>query len=97
LLVVISAARFLKRSHAYSARVVLKMILNVLFDFLVGLIPIIGDICDALHKSNIHNYALLEKHLRVTLEKEMIKLKETATEAAMDVVKNAIDKGIEVC
>lgn len=40
------------------------MMLNVVVDFLIGLVPFLGDIADALFKCNTRNAILLEKHLR---------------------------------
>lgn len=39
------------------------MILNVALEFVVGTIPLLGDIFDAYFKSNVRNLDLLEKHL----------------------------------
>ncbi|KAJ9637848.1 hypothetical protein H2199_007343 [Coniosporium tulheliwenetii] len=39
------------------------MILNVIADFLVGLIPFVGDLVDAAFKANTRNVLLLEKRL----------------------------------
>lgn len=41
----------------------IKMILNILIDFAIGLIPIVGDFIDILYKANSRNLLLLEKHL----------------------------------
>jgi len=43
--------------------VVLRMIVNVAIDTVVGLVPIIGDLFDFAWKSNIMNLALLEQHV----------------------------------
>lgn len=40
-----------------------RMVFNVLFDTLVGSIPILGSIFDVFFKSNIRNMALLRRHL----------------------------------
>lgn len=40
------------------------MILNIVFDFVIGLVPFIGDLADALYKCNTRNAVLLENHLR---------------------------------
>lgn len=40
-----------------------KMYLNVLADFLIGLVPLLGDIADALYKANSRNTWLLEDYL----------------------------------
>lgn len=45
--------------HIYS-----RMILNIVFDFVIGLVPFIGDLADALYKCNTRNAVLLENHLR---------------------------------
>lgn len=39
------------------------MILNILFDVLVGAIPVLGDIFDFQWKANKKNLTLLERHL----------------------------------
>jgi len=39
------------------------MYMNVAIDFGIGLIPILGDIGDAIFKANSRNYALLYEHL----------------------------------
>ena len=41
----------------------MRMILNVVLDFLVGLIPVIGDLADAAFRCNTKNAALLEDYL----------------------------------
>lgn len=41
----------------------LLFILNIGIDFLLGLIPFVGDIIEIGYKSNSRNYLLLEKHL----------------------------------
>lgn len=40
------------------------MLVNVIIDFVIGLVPFIGDIADAVYKCNTRNAVLLEKHLR---------------------------------
>ena len=42
----------------------LHMLWNILFDFVIGLIPLVGDIVDAAYKANIMNAVLLETFLR---------------------------------
>ncbi|KKS31737.1 hypothetical protein A2380_03955 [candidate division WWE3 bacterium RIFOXYB1_FULL_43_24] len=39
-----------------------KMIGNVILDFGVGLVPILGDIADVTFKSNIRNLEILKQH-----------------------------------
>lgn len=41
-----------------------RMMMNVVLDFVIGLVPFIGDIADAIYKCNTRNAVLLEKHLR---------------------------------
>lgn len=40
-----------------------KMIFNVALEFVVGTIPLVGDIFDAFFKANNRNFAMLEAHL----------------------------------
>jgi hypothetical protein len=42
----------------------LRMYLNIVLDFIIGLIPIIGDVADALFRANIRNAIILEEHLQ---------------------------------
>jgi hypothetical protein len=39
-----------------------RMILNLGFDMLIGVIPLLGDVADLAFKSNIKNVELLESH-----------------------------------
>lgn len=39
-----------------------KMAWNILFDFVLGLIPVIGIVFDSFYKSNVKNFALVEKY-----------------------------------
>lgn len=41
----------------------LRMMANIMFDFGVGLIPLVGDFINVLYKCNSRNFILLEKHL----------------------------------
>src|SRR5881396_383491 len=41
-----------------------KMYMNIILDFLVGLVPFLGDIADAMYKCNTRNAILLEDFLR---------------------------------
>lgn len=45
-------------------RLQMMMLLNVAIDFVIGLVPFIGDIADALYKCNTRNAIILEKYLR---------------------------------
>jgi hypothetical protein len=40
----------------------LKMIGNVVIDFIVGFVPLLGVIFDVMYKANIRNIAILEKY-----------------------------------
>lgn len=39
------------------------MIRNVFIDYLLGLIPVLGNISDFVYKSNVKNLKLVEEHL----------------------------------
>jgi len=41
-----------------------KMVSNVIIDFVIGLVPFVGDLADAVYKCNTRNAVILEKHLR---------------------------------
>lgn len=41
---------------------ILRMVLNIAVDFLVGLIPVAGDIGDIVFKANIRNLKILQKY-----------------------------------
>lgn len=51
------------------AQLRLKMMFNVTCDFLIGLIPLVGDFINIMYKCNLRNFVLLEKYL---VEKYMI-------------------------
>ncbi|MEM9364410.1 MAG: DUF4112 domain-containing protein [Planctomycetota bacterium] len=46
--------------------VLLRMVFNVVLDFLGGSIPIVGDIFDVLYRANMRNAALIEEHAALT-------------------------------
>tara|TARA_B110000211_G_scaffold206669_1_gene241884 strand:+ start:211 stop:603 length:393 start_codon:yes stop_codon:yes gene_type:complete len=46
-----------------SKRIKTKMIINMLIDFVGGLVPFFGDIFDAFFKANTRNTRLLKKHI----------------------------------
>ena len=56
-LLIVSMAR-----HGASGMVIVRMLWNILFDTLVGSIPLIGDIFDIRFKANRRNYHLLKNH-----------------------------------
>lgn len=41
-----------------------RMLMNVVIDFVIGLVPFVGDIADAVYKCNSRNAVILEGHLR---------------------------------
>lgn len=41
----------------------LQMLINIAFDFIIGFIPLLGDIMDAMYKANSKNVRLLEQRL----------------------------------
>jgi Domain of unknown function (DUF4112) len=47
-----------------NASVKMKMKFNIVIDFLMGLIPFVGDIADAVYKCNTKNVIILESELR---------------------------------
>ena len=51
-----------------SKRIKTKMIINMLIDFVGGLVPFFGDIFDAFFKANTRNTRLLKKHLNAQLD-----------------------------
>ena len=44
-------------------RVLLRMVVNVAIDFVIGSVPIAGDWFDVLWRANVMNVDLLERHL----------------------------------
>jgi len=50
-----------------------KMMFNIIVDFVVGLIPILGDLADAVYKCNTRNAILLEHYLRAKGESALKK------------------------
>ena len=43
--------------------ILIQMLINVALDFLIGLVPFLGDLADAYFKANTKNCRLLEEHL----------------------------------
>jgi hypothetical protein len=59
-----SAAIIFHATRMGVPRVVLvRMVVNVLIDVLVGAIPVLGDLFDVGWKANLRNVALMERHL----------------------------------
>lgn len=46
-------------------RVKLKMIWNLLMDYFIGIIPLLGDIFDLSYKANLRNVRLLEDNINL--------------------------------
>jgi hypothetical protein len=41
-----------------------RMLFNITLDFVIGLVPFLGDLADAVYKCNTRNAVILEDHLR---------------------------------
>lgn len=52
-----------KLDGGVDSNLMVRMLINVAIDFLVGLVPFIGDLADAAFKANTKNLRLLEEHL----------------------------------
>lgn len=50
--------------------IIFRMLINVLFEFLVGIVPILGDAFDVYWKANLKNLDLLQPHLTAITVKE---------------------------
>ena len=55
-----------------SKRIKTKMIINMLIDFVGGLVPFFGDIFDAFFKANTRNTRLLKNHIAKQVKAEGI-------------------------
>ncbi|KAG9669163.1 hypothetical protein KCU99_g7244, partial [Aureobasidium melanogenum] len=55
--------------------ILIQMLINVAIDFLIGIVPLIGDIADAYFKANTKNCRLLEKHLDKMYKPDALKVK----------------------
>lgn len=49
--------------HGVPHHIKLNMLFNIFIDWLIGLIPLLGDLFDVKWKANTKNVALLRKHL----------------------------------
>jgi hypothetical protein len=54
---------FLAARFRLPSETITKMVFNVGLEFVVGAVPLLGDIFDAFFKSNVRNLSLLEAHL----------------------------------
>ncbi|MGL5879743.1 MAG: DUF4112 domain-containing protein [Xenococcaceae cyanobacterium] len=59
--IIIEAARM-----GIPRKVVGQMVRNIIFDSIIGIVPVLGDLFDVGWKANVRNIALLEKHLHLT-------------------------------
>lgn len=50
-----------------------RMLINIIFDFVIGIVPFIGDLADAAFRANTKNAAILEAHLREKGKKSLRK------------------------
>jgi len=48
--------------HRVPARIILRMVFNIVLDLLFGAVPVAGDVFDFLYEENMQNMRLLEKH-----------------------------------
>lgn len=62
--IVVEAARM-----GLPRKVVGQMVGNLVFDSVIGTVPVLGDLFDVGWKANVRNIALLEKHLDITSNK----------------------------
>ena len=60
------AVYLIARAHLLGApkTVIARMMMNTGIDFVIGAIPIVGDLFDLSFKANRRNIALLQRHLR---------------------------------
>lgn len=49
----------------------IKMVFNIFFDFIIGLVPFVGDLVDAIFRANTRNVVLLEEYLRQNGKKNL--------------------------
>jgi hypothetical protein len=52
---------WIAKKHDLGKNVQVRMAVNVLIDWLPGLIPVVGDLIDVAYKSNLKNLKLLER------------------------------------
>lgn len=57
-----------------------RMLFNVVIDFIIGLVPFIGDLADAMYKCNTRNAVLLEGHLKKKGQKALKQASRPLTE-----------------
>jgi len=52
---------YVARKYKLDPRIERKMLRNVLLDYVIGLVPLVGDLFDVAFKANLKNVAQLEK------------------------------------
>lgn len=57
---------YLARRHGLGGMLVARMVGNVLLDWLIGAVPLVGDLLDVAYKANLRNLELFERALRRT-------------------------------
>ena len=62
-----------------SPKIITQMAVNVVIDFVIGSIPIVGDLFDFIWKSNIKNIELIEKATALNNEENKINYLITAS------------------
>ncbi|CAG8602093.1 1310_t:CDS:2 [Ambispora leptoticha] len=60
--------------------IVSRMMINVMIDFLIGLVPFIGDVADFLYKCNTRNANLLHEYLEDRAKNRSLVLEEGSVE-----------------
>jgi hypothetical protein len=74
--VLTSAISLLILHHAWEtkapAHVLARMMGNVAIDFVLGIVPVVGDLFDFVFKANRKNALLLERHLTRQAEKQRV-------------------------
>lgn len=67
--------------HGAPAKLVLKMLFNVLLDLVIGGIPVLGDVWDFFFQANLKNLRLLIDHHSSNLEKGQVSVEVSQSEA----------------
>lgn len=62
-LALLLARKTRKLEGGIDTNLLIRMMINIAVDFLIGLVPFIGDLADAAFKANTRNLRLLEEHL----------------------------------
>jgi hypothetical protein len=54
---------YVARQLGVPATSLARMFSNALADFLIGLVPVVGDVCDAIFKAHARNLRIIEEHV----------------------------------